>query len=106
MRAVSNSVPIQDPTKIKAQTLKSFGAVSVAGITCENLVIDWEKGEYVTRLDIAHDTTTIRYFKATTSLGKSLERGRNATTSTSRLLTFTEKQQLGGFWGVSSTTFF
>ena len=88
MRAVSNSVPIQDPTKIKAQTLKPFGAV--AGTTCENLVIDWEKGEYVTRLDIAHDTTTIRYFKATTSLGKSLERGRNATTSTSRQLTFTE----------------
>lgn len=72
MRAVSNSVPIQDPTKIKAQTLKPFGAVSVAGTTCENLVIDWEKGEYVTRLDIAHDTTAIRFFKATTSLGRSL----------------------------------
>jgi hypothetical protein len=70
VRAVSNSVPIQDPTKIKAQTLKPFGAV--AGTTCENLVIDWEKGEYVTRLDIAHDTTAIRFFKATTSLGRSL----------------------------------
>lgn len=78
----------------------------MTGTTCENLVIDHEKGEYVTRLDIAHDTNAIRFFKATTSLGRSLERGKNATTSTSRLLTFTEKQQLGGFWGVSTTTFF
>jgi hypothetical protein len=106
VRAVSNSVPIQDPTKIKAQTLRSFGAVAVTGTTCDNLIIDYDKGEFITRLDIAHDTTAIRYFKATTSLGRTLERGRNATTSTSKSLTFTQKQQLGGLWGTSSTTFF
>lgn len=80
-----------DEAPAESVVLNTFGSTQVAE-GCEDLVFDYENGEYLAKIEVTFDAYTVRTIYLESSNGDSITKGAFIEESTTSTLTFAEEE--------------